>query len=622
MPVFMVSFSEIDVHFARLMKRIAGCSSPHLYFASALVSRATCEGHVCLDLTDMAGNSFFIASPSGQEEYSAPSLDQWETILLSTGVAGKPGDYKPLVIDDSHRLYLYRYWEYERILADSICMRASDKVRNIDSSKLREGVLQLFPDTDDREINWQKIAAFVSVIKKICIITGGPGTGKSTVVAKVLALILMQDKNVRVGLAAPTGKAAVRMEQAIRRVKDDINGPDILKDAIPSGAQTVHRLLGSIPGSPYFHHNRDNPLGLDVLVLDEASMVDLPLMSKLVQAIPSDCRFILLGDKDQLASVEPGSVLGDMCAGKTGTGFSDDLCRAYSQIIGDRIPVARSCSDMLPIGDCVVELQKTYRFGSESGIGSVSRLVKNGEGKASIDILKDERYTDVSWRPLPVPARLSAELRPRIIDAYRQLAKASNPIDALKHLERFTVLCALRRGPYGVLAINRIAEEILYSEGLIGKKDGWYHGRPVMVTKNDYNIGLFNGDIGIVFSDHEADNDLRAFFMTSDGNVRKIPVSRLPVHETVYAVTVHKSQGSEFDRVVFVLPDRFSPVVTRELIYTAITRSRTCLEIWGNEDCFVEGVKCRIKRTSGLCDALWKSAGRKNAETEQAFCIA
>ncbi len=611
MPVLTVSFSEIDIHFARFMKRLAGLSSQDLYFASALVSMATGEGHVCLNLADMAEKSFVIDTCVDSEEYTAPPLEQWEEILLSSNVAGRPGDYMPLVIDDSHRLYLYRYWEYERVLADSISMRASGTVKDIDFNKLREGISLLFPSTGDRETNWQRIAAFVSVMKRLCIITGGPGTGKSTVIAKVLALILMQNKNVRIGLAAPTGKAAVRMEQAIRHVKEDLCVPDTIKDAILSRTNTVHRLLGSISGSPYFQHNTENPLDLDILVLDEASMVDLPLMSKLVQAIPTKCRFIILGDKDQLASVEPGSVLGDMCGGKTEPGFSDDLCRAYSQITGDKMPVARSRPDMPSIGDCVVELRKTYRFGPESGIGYVSRLIKDGQGKSSIDVLKDKHHTDVNWKPLPVPDRLPIELKTRIVNGYRQLAEASDPIEALKQLEHFTILCALRQGPYGVLAINRIAEEILYSEGLIDKKGGWYHGRPVMITKNDYNIGLFNGDIGIVFSDHEGNSDLGAFFMMSDGSVRKIPVSRLPVHETVYAITVHKSQGSEFDRVVLILPDRFSPVITRELIYTAITRSKGYLEIWGNEHCFVEGVKGRIKRVSGLRDALWMASGNE-----------
>jgi len=601
-------FSEIDIHFARLMRRLSEQNSPYLYLAAAFAIKATGEGHVCFDLTGIAGRPCQSEAFDGGDSFMLPQVDQWRKMLLSSKVVGRPGEYTPLVLDDKFRLYLYRYWDYEKTIADELAGRAVQAFGEIDKAVLKNGLALLFPKEQDSENDWrQKMAAFVAATKSFCVISGGPGTGKSTVIAKILALILMlrRGQKTRIALAAPTGKAGVRIKQAINAAKKTLTINDDIKEAIISDASTIHRLLGPIPGSPYFRYNAENPLPLDVLIIDEASMVDLPLMSKLVQAVPTRARLLLLGDKDQLASVEPGAVLGDICGVDQTDCFSDELREAYHDISGDIVPLPKAAPDSSPVQNCVVQLKKNYRFGSNSGIGNVGRVIQRGAGNRVLKILMGGAYDDIGWNPLPAPNNLEVALKQNVIDGYKAFIKAEDPLETLNLFERFRIFCALRRGPYGVLAINRIVEQILHLEGVINKDKRWYPGRPILITRNDYSRGLFNGDIGMILPDPEADDLLKAFFLFPDGAIEKVLPSRLPEHETVYAMTVHKSQGSEFDRVLLILPDRPSPVVTRELIYTAITRAKRRVDVWGQANVFVEGVEQRTERTSGLHDALW-----------------
>ena len=600
--------SELDIHFARLITRISGQESPGLFLASALVSHATSEGHVCLDLSS-PDEKPLIAGEPGTETFRWPSLAEWREILVSSSSAvGRPGDYRPLIFDDRTRLYLYRYWDYERTLANALRASAASEIEKVDVPLLSDGLSRLFPEDITGETDWQKVAAFVCVMKKFCVISGGPGTGKSTVIAKILALILEQANNhdeIRVALAAPTGKAAARLQEAIKNAKEDLSVNNQVKAAIVPEASTIHRLLGTIQGSPYFRHNPKNPLPFQLVVIDEASMVDLALMSKLVCAIPSDARLILLGDRDQLASVEAGAVLGDICNTGRINSFSKTFSKSLYEITGEQIDISADTTGS-PLQDCVVQLQKSYRFGTESGIGKVSMAVNKGDGDLALDQMKGRTYHDIAWQSLPSVNALYGKLRDSVLRRYKPYLTAIDPFEAFHLFEQFRIMCALRKGPYGVSAVNGLVEQILRDNKLINPERTWYKGRPVLITRNDYELGLFNGDIGIILPDPESNTELRAFFPSTEGELRKFLPFRLPEHETAYAMTVHKSQGSEFDNALLLLPDRDTPVLTRELIYTGITRAKKTVEVWATEPVFLKGVHKRTFRASGLRDALWE----------------
>lgn len=577
-------FSEIDTHFARLLTRLSGNESPEFFYAAALVSHVSSQGHICLKLSS-----------------------QWSEKLSSISAVGRPGEFKPLILDDNSRLYLYRYWQYEKILAERIKVRSGSDIEGIDLALLKDGLSRLFAPVEGNDTDWQELAAFMSVIKKFCVISGGPGTGKSHLVAKILALILEQNKmnRLRVSLCAPTGKASVRLQEAIKISKEMLPVANYVKDAIPIEASTIHRLLGAISGSPYFRYNAENLLPLDILVLDEASMVDLALMSKLIQAMPADARLILLGDKDQLASVEAGSVLGDICDTGRIHRFSKNLSDRYQKITGNCLEAIEKGISGPEIRDCVVELKKNYRFHSGSGIGELSRAVKTGDGGIALDLLKGGRYENIKWNVLPKPERLKGIIREAVIKGYKNYLKTNEPAEAFYLFNRFQFLCALRKGPFGMYALNRNIEQILSNETLLDIRKRWYKGRPVMIKKNDYNMHLFNGDVGIILPDPLSNNELRAFFQFSDGTLRRFLPIRLPEHETVYAMTVHQSQGSEFENVFLIFPDMDAPILTRELVYTGLTRAKENVEIWGSESVFRLAVSRCIERSSGLRDALW-----------------
>ncbi|RLC20716.1 MAG: exodeoxyribonuclease V subunit alpha [Deltaproteobacteria bacterium] len=555
-----MTFSYLDIHFKNFTAKLVKKDVAEVSLAAVLVSHYKEQGHICVELS---GDMEIPVSPS--------ELENWRRKLERSPVVGKPGEYKPLILDGRSRLYLYRYWEYQEKLANLIRKWVVQDAKDIDFKLLEEGLERLFPANQTEETDWQKVAAFTALTQRFCVISGGPGTGKTTTVAKILALLLEQNSRQKIALAAPTGKAAARLQESILRekMKSVFDG---IRDAIPEEASTLHRLLGSIPDSPYFHHNAKNRLSADIVVVDEASMVDMALMSKLVQAIAPDARLILLGDKDQLASVEAGAALGDIC---------ESECRG------------------------IVQLRESYRFRGDSGIGAVSLAVNLGNADHALSCMKDETHGDIRWKELPRRDDLVRGIRDTVIQGFKDYLQAiHDPLKIFQQFEQFRILCALRKGPYGAVAVNKAAERILMGKNLIKPDKTWYEGRPVMITRNDYHLRLFNGDVGITLPDPEAGNGLRVFFPDADGLPRKVHPLRLPEHETVYAMTVHKSQGSEFDNVLLLLPDRDSPVLTRELIYTGVTRAIHHVEIWGTESIFREAVSRRIQRTSGLRDAL------------------
>jgi exodeoxyribonuclease V alpha subunit len=607
--------SALDIHFAGFMERLAGTRDPELWLAAAMVSSYTNQGHICLDLLSVDGSRLLTAE-DGKGPVVFPRLPHWCKKLSKTSVVGKPGEYAPLILDDRSRLYLHRYWDYQEKLADLIRIRVHDDEEDMDMSRIKEGLERVFGSsvmTQDpsqgEDVDWQQVAAFTSLIKRFCVVSGGPGTGKTTTIVRMLALILEQTKarELRIALAAPTGKAAAKLQEAIKRGKEELNCSDKIKEAIPEEATTLHRLLGSIPDSPYFRHHAKNLLPVDVAVVDEASMVDLALMSKLTQALSPQARLILLGDKDQLASVEAGAVLGDICDTGHAHSFSRPFRSHLKKATGFELPSRPHGEEGSRIQDCIVQLQKSFRFGSQSGIRAVSQAVNAGEPDRAIKLLMDGSYTDMTWKDLPRPHGLPHMLKDMIIQSFRNYSGGGDILEVFQRFDGFRILCAIREGPYGVMALNALVEQILKKERLIEKNTRWYPGRPVLITSNDYHLGLFNGDVGIVLPDSQANDELRVFFLAADGAVRKFHPLRLPEHETVHAMTVHKSQGSEFARVLLLLPDRDVPILTRELIYTGITRAKRRVAIWGTEAVFRAAISRRIERSSGLRDALWGS---------------
>ncbi|MDY0039881.1 MAG: exodeoxyribonuclease V subunit alpha [Desulforhabdus sp.] len=598
--------SFLDVHFAGFMEELNAHRSPELLLAAALVSAGSRQGHICLDLAALAGKPLS-EDEEGAEALLCPELHRWSGVLNKCSVVGTAGDYRPLIFDNRSRLYLYRYWHYQEQLAGSIRKRVEEANQMTDLDRMKQGLDRLFPVPGEAGIDWQKVAAFAAGSGKFTVISGGPGTGKTTTVAKILALLveLAGSGTHRIALAAPTGKAAARLQEAIKKAKEIINCTDEVREAIPEQASTIHRLLGAIPKSPYFRHNEKNLLPVDVLVIDEASMVDLALMSKLVRALPDKARLILLGDKDQLASVEAGAVLGDICDTGRMHGYSDDFLEALHEVTGFAPGGAPQGQGAGGIGDCIVQLQKSYRFGADSGIGILSRAVNEGDAPLALAILQGGVHKSVEWKRLPSAKALPASIGAGVVKGFREYLKRPDLPEVFELFDRFRILCAVREGPFGVVAFNRLVERILTAHRLIDPKKTWYAGRPVLIKVNDYSLRLFNGDVGIALPDREAANDLRVFFPGSDGAVRKFHPLRLPDHETVFAMTVHKSQGSEFSEVLLILPDKEVAVLTRELVYTAITRARERIEIWGKEDIFSIALSRRIKRLSGLRDALW-----------------
>jgi exodeoxyribonuclease V alpha subunit len=571
----MIDFIErpIDRHAAAFLCRGAKDEAGALRAVVSLLSQAVGQGHVCLDLEEIAGQ--VVRIPGRDEPLRLPDAASLIAALRSLSTLGRPGEHRPLILDDAGRLYLYRYFRYEALLADAIRARAISESGGVDETALAAQLDRYFApsaNTEDR----QRQAALTALRRRFSVISGGPGTGKTTTVVRILGLLLEQagGERLRIAMAAPTGKAAARLASSIAALRESLPCSDELKRAIPSQVTTIHRLLGTLPGSTGFRHNERNPLPCDAVFVDEASMVDLPLMTALVTALQPQAQLILIGDRDQLASVEAGAVLGDICRAAESPGSA--------------------------VEGCVTVLDRNYRFGDGSGIAALSRAVNAGDDREALRLLAD--FGDggtIALEATPTRETLKKRLAAPVLEGFRPCLEAETPAEALRLFDRFRILTALREGPWGATGMNHAAESILNEAGLIRRDTQFYRGRPVLVTENDYIHKLFNGDTGIILPDPESGH-LRAFFAAPDGTMRAIPPEFLPKHETAFAMTVHKSQGSEFDKVLMVLPPEDTILLTRELIYTGITRARQAVTLWSDEAVFSAAVKRRTERRSGL----------------------
>jgi exodeoxyribonuclease V alpha subunit len=583
--------SAADVHVAELLARLSGEADEDVLLGAALAVRAPRLAHVCVDVATVRSTATSDRDePVDVQVLPWPDVDDWVTRLSASALVAGDGTAadRPLRLD-GRRLYLDRYWREECRIAADLGDRSARPPHDVDAEVLAAGLDRLF---GDEAADLQRLAAEAAVRCRLAVVAGGPGTGKTTTVARILALLEEQAvmagrASPRVALAAPTGKAASRLEEAVRGeamtmpVDDDVRAR-----LLELSASTVHRLLGWNPASrSRFRHDRDNRLPHDVVIVDETSMVSLSLMAKLVDAVRRDARLVLVGDPDQLASVEAGAVLGDI-VGPAEHGESG----------------ARS-----PIGDGIVVLRRVHRFGG--GIARLAAAIQAGDADAVVDEL-GAAGDDVHWIDADVArddghAALDP-VRDAVVSAGQQVSAAAANGDgpaALEALGAIRVLCAHRRGPYGVAVWTGEIERWLAAV-IDGYAAGgpWYVGRPLLVTENDYALRLFNGDTGVVVD--AGDGAVRAVFERSDGLFAVSP-RRLSAVDTVHAMTVHKSQGSQFEAAVVVLPDASSAILTRELLYTAVTRARHQLTVVGTEDSVRAAVARPIARASGLGDRLW-----------------
>ncbi len=596
------ALEDLERHVAGFVGRCAGDPRPETALAAALASRAVATGHVCLRLDDpLAGLD---AAP---EDLPLPDPAAWARALAGSPAVGRPGEFRPLVLDGAGRLYLYRYWRYEHQVARHVAERAARPDLPVDRARARQALDRWFPGGGGTEPDFQRVAAATALLRPFTVISGGPGTGKTFTVVRLLAVLAAQPggRDLRVALAAPTGKAAARLQEAVR----EASGVADLGQ-VPDEAFTLHRLLGLVPGSPRPRRGPDDPLPHDLVVVDEVSMVDVALMAKLLEALRPSARLVLVGDRDQLASVEAGAVLGDLCDTGRDHGIPPDFARRLEELTGESL--AGWARPEPPPARSLVVLRRNWRFPADSPVGRATRAINAGRAGEALAVLREARGQGLGFRPAPPPEALDRALEPVVAEhfgpVFRVLA-GGRPEEAFEAFQRFRILCALRKGPFGVEAVNRTVRALLARQGLVPAEGEWYPGRPVLVTRNDPAMGLFNGDVGLVFADPCAAGSLRVLFPTRDGGYRRVPPLRIAACETVFAMTVHKAQGSEFDRVLLILGDRPSRGFSRELVYTGITRARLGAEVWASEEAFRQAVERRAVRASGLRDALWGGEG-------------
>lgn len=534
-----MSLPSVVAHFSRFL----GKEDPLGEQAAALAALATQAGHVCADLDCEAGWGHWAA------ELDAAARADWRARLPSLEIVGTADDWTPLVWD-GRRLYLRRYFEYERRVAADLLARSAAPAALDASDEAR--LAERFADAG------QRAAARIALTHRLALIAGGPGTGKTHTLARIIGLLQLSHPGLRIALAAPTGKAAARMGEALRAAGVEV----------AAGARTVHRLLGVRAAGNGFRHHRERPLAVDVLVVDEASMIDLSLMAHLLDALPAAARLILLGDRDQLAAVEAGAVFADLC-------------------------------DSPRLASCVAPLTTSFRFGADSGIGRLAERLRAGDAAGALAQLQAGQG-DLDWVAQGDQRALIDAAREGYRDFRQGVAEGLAPPELFARFDRFRVLCAHRQD---AAALNRaLGSGALGSAGMRPAA-----GTPIMVLRNDALLRVFNGDIGLVLPD-PADGQLKCCFPGDAGNTgnawRWIPLQRLPEWEPAWAMTVHKSQGSEFGEVLLALPDSISPVATRELVYTGVTRAKRRVTLRGGAEVLGAAIERRAERMSGLRERL------------------
>ncbi|NBV17308.1 MAG: exodeoxyribonuclease V subunit alpha [Janthinobacterium sp.] len=630
---------RLSAAFARFIATLDGESrarpdAPAVAVASVVLSELEGRGHSCLMLFDLASEPSQLLGWSEELWHAVlavagplpASLDAWCALLARAPQVWQvdaPDARQPLVLDGA-RLYLRRYWRDERLVGGKIAARAR-ALEQPPLAQVRQWLDVLFDQpAKDGAPDWQKVACAVALRGKVAIITGGPGTGKTYTVASLLTLLFAvspQPEQLRIALAAPTGKAAARLKQSIDKALEGLAAK--AGEALPllelarrmGAARTLHSLLGARPDTRAFAHHAGNPLDVDVLIVDEASMVHLEMMASVLDALPPAAILILLGDKDQLASVEAGAVLGDLCHDAQAGGYTPATI-AYAQAAsGVAIPAAFA-GTAGALAQQTVMLRHSHRFSGP--IGELALAVNAGRPDLSKACFAGDSGGQLAWNVTAQPDEvLRLALRGRA-DApggylpYLELVNAGGEgyaqhddwvRDVLHRFEAFRILCAVREGEWGVAGLNTAIELRLEREGLIRRSE-WYVGRPVMVTRNDYGTGVFNGDIGLTLRDPARPGSLRVYFLEGE-NVRSVLATRLRHVETAFAMTVHKSQGSEFRHTVLVLPQEGGAMLARELVYTGITRARDFFTLVSpTQAVLFDAILRRTQRASGLREVI------------------
>lgn len=587
------------------------------------------NGHSCLPLVSIANQRIgFHSDELGLVTHHGFNIPDIECIANYLDKLSISKDDQNLIVYQQDTLYLRRYYEFETELSTYIEEKlVVNDLSTAEQEQIKHCIQQLFPEQDALDIDWQKVAVANAINKNFSIIAGGPGTGKTYTVIKLLAALLMLEKHsfedkpsddsaLRIALVAPTGKAAQRLSESIVKAIDGFSGQiqSSILAVIPSDAQTLHRLLGVIPNSPNFKHHQENLLAVDVLLIDEVSMVDLALMTRLFRALPKHTKVIMLGDADQLPSVSVGSVLADI-APRPHLGYSPENLTYLTEVVNDNFvkksefktlfkTANKGSKSPKQFADQLVFLTKSRRFDGEGGIGLLAKSVISGQSDISwkllsAPVLHNENEEEEKRELTLLPSDIDNWLPILVQQYFQPMLTCSNVTEAFSLLAKFRLLCATRQGEFGVENLNDKVKLLLHAKGLIQNTDTLYQAQPIMISENDYRLGLYNGDVGILWR-NEAGH-LMAVFETNTDEMKWIMPSRLPTFTTVYAMTIHKTQGSEFDHVVMVLPKKSNnKLLSRELLYTGITRAKSHLSIATTFSVWQQGVEGQVKRFSGL----------------------
>ncbi len=617
----------VDVKLAELLSGTnAQQGYDDLFYIILMLCLSQQSQHSCLTLTEVdwtnpfnLRQSDFTKLEGTQPDTLSPFSDDYTTeaairYLLSHHSVG---EQKPLQLFNQ-RLYFSRLAGYEQTLAQRL-LTMSERQLNIDDAVLAQLLTRYFPDDPSIDIDWQKVACAIAATKGFSVITGGPGTGKTTTVTKLLAILqsLYQAAPLSIKLVAPTGKAAARLTESILGAKNKLSEiPDEINALIPQSAQTIHRLLGVKPFTNKFRHDKSNPLHVDVLIIDEASMVDLSLMAKLIEALPDHARLILLGDKDQLASVDTGSVMSDLCQGLVlgqTPRYSKVRCEQLNTLcFNGAIKLNAQTQSEFKLADCIAFLQHSYRFDAKSGIGQLA-LAVNTNNRGILNYVEQQSseghfrdiILDCDFVSTPIE-KLVNSAASHYANYLTLIAQGASVAHVHAAFASYQLLAAVREGDYGVNSLNQRIERILQQQGLISVNPNQRHytGMPIMVSQNDYQLKLFNGDIGILMPDDSG--QLKALFIDEQGNERAFSPARLPAHDKVYVMTIHKSQGSEFSYTAMVLPPlkQASIGINRQLVYTGITRAKHTFELVADKKVLQLAMGKSVSRASGLYQRL------------------
>ncbi|MBN1981056.1 MAG: exodeoxyribonuclease V subunit alpha [Chitinivibrionales bacterium] len=610
-------YTEFELQLAQFIYGISKVKQPELFFAALELANSVSSGNTCIDLDNPSER---LRAVCEHAPIALAPIQTWPHIfqpipgeITSEGLKpaaslpiGKCGEFTPLILD-KNLLYLHKYWHYENIVSQTLLSR-SQKITLL-SAEERNRALTLLDTLFPQEVaatNFQRVAACIALTHSLCVITGGPGTGKTSAIARIIILLryLHPDRIMRIACAAPTGKAANRLDEAVRTLLDASAAAQPTDKPFLLSVETIHRLLGASATGSSFQYTKENKLLYDCVIIDESSMVDVYLMAKLCEALPENCTLILVGDHNQLASVEAGSVLQELCSTVDSLCFTPAFDEAIRPLVFIHDNDKKKVASKSPFANCIVSLQKTFRF--QGAIAQSTAAIRNGDVESLLSLISSNPRDIILTQTLDA-ATINACLESEVLRQWTAYCTATTMEERFAAFSRFRVLCVTRYGPAGVEQITKKIEAILYRAGLLQPQNLWYDKRPVMITQNNHPLNLYNGDIGIIGPDPRDATRLTAWFQSfarqSAANrtaLRSVPLSQLPPHSSAFALTIHKSQGSEYDSVLCILPRSEQSLLRRELVYTAFSRCKTRIHLLTEVSTLRQAIAQRTERTSGL----------------------